>query len=267
MTLKKGLLPAGEFRLDRNDEIFIGGMRFALLCEIGKTGSITQAGKTVGISYRTAWDAVNKMNALSDKPLVESVVGGEKGGGTRLTAQGRAMVELYAAYRLEHDKILASLKHALGDFQRFKLLAQKNSLKVSVRNQLWGKVVSIRKTALTAQVTLRIGSRETLESEITREGLDTLGLQVGDNAFALIKANWISCEPVRKTPKGKAGNRLQATIAALTQAKGGSEVRLCTTGGNVLTIFRKVHSDETPMKIGEKVIAFFAPSCVILGVP
>ena len=56
---------------------------------IGNYGSITQAAKAVGISYKTAWDAVDVMNNLSGDVLVESATGGKGGGGTQLTAAGK----------------------------------------------------------------------------------------------------------------------------------------------------------------------------------
>ena len=48
-----------------------GEQRIALLEAIAATGSITQAAKAVGLSYKGAWDAVDAMNNLADSALVE----------------------------------------------------------------------------------------------------------------------------------------------------------------------------------------------------
>ena len=53
-----------------------------MLEAIGSQGSISAAAKQQGISYRSAWDAVNEMNNLWDSPLVEKSPGGAHGGGT-----------------------------------------------------------------------------------------------------------------------------------------------------------------------------------------
>ncbi|GIS50793.1 MAG: hypothetical protein Ct9H90mP25_2270 [Gammaproteobacteria bacterium] len=47
--------------------------------------------KSVGISYKTAWDRINMMNNLSDKPLVRRSAGGSGGGGTSLTELGKEL--------------------------------------------------------------------------------------------------------------------------------------------------------------------------------
>ena len=62
----------------------IGARRIALLEAIGAAGSITAAAKSVGLSYKGAWDAVNAINNLADRPLVQGSTGGAGGGGTQL---------------------------------------------------------------------------------------------------------------------------------------------------------------------------------------
>ena len=58
-----------------------------LLASVGDTHSISAAAKAVGLTYKAAWDAVEAMNNLAERPLVERSVGGKGGGGTRLTAR------------------------------------------------------------------------------------------------------------------------------------------------------------------------------------
>src|SRR5262245_66192052 len=70
-----------------------GNDRVALLASIADYGSITQAAKAVGVSYKAAWDAIDTMNNLAGEPLVERLAGGKGGGGTRLTQRGLQLVE------------------------------------------------------------------------------------------------------------------------------------------------------------------------------
>ena len=54
--------------------------RIALLQHIAEQGSITRAAKSAGMSYKAAWDAIDELNNLAQKPLVERIVGGKGGG-------------------------------------------------------------------------------------------------------------------------------------------------------------------------------------------
>ena len=72
-----------------------GKERIDLLEEIGICGSISAAAKSVGISYKSAWDATNTLNNLFPKPLVISRTGGKAGGGAELTDEGRHVIEAF----------------------------------------------------------------------------------------------------------------------------------------------------------------------------
>src|SRR5512135_732899 len=99
----------GGIWLGQDHEPVLSDVRIALLEQIGETGSISQAAKVVGISYKTAWDAVDTMNNLSGEPLVERVAGGKGGGGTLLTDTARRLIETYRLVQQEHERFLASL--------------------------------------------------------------------------------------------------------------------------------------------------------------
>jgi len=75
--------------LNRDNSRFLGADRIDLLEKIDELGSITKAAQAVGISYKTAWDQINTINNLAEKPLVERLTGGKGGGGTSLTAEGK----------------------------------------------------------------------------------------------------------------------------------------------------------------------------------
>lgn len=78
--------------MHKGDRPFLGPSRIELLEAIAEHGSIVKAAKAVGISYKTAWENIETMNNLADAPLVERLVGGKEGGGTRLTAQGQQTI-------------------------------------------------------------------------------------------------------------------------------------------------------------------------------
>ena len=62
-------------------------------------------------------------------------------------------------------------------------------MKLSARNVLKGKVVSVEKGATTAHVKIEIASGQTITSSITNESVDALGLTVGGEAYAVVKSS------------------------------------------------------------------------------
>lgn len=74
---------------------FFGLGRAQLLKHIHESGSISNAAKAMGMSYKKAWAMVDDMNTKGTEPYVIAKKGGQKGGGTELTEAGKKMVESY----------------------------------------------------------------------------------------------------------------------------------------------------------------------------
>ncbi len=77
--------------------VMIGPGKAELLEHIRDTGSISAAGRAMGMSYKRAWMLVEVMNAAFRDPLVSSVRGGPQGGGAQLTEAGAQVVAHYRA--------------------------------------------------------------------------------------------------------------------------------------------------------------------------
>jgi molybdate transport system regulatory protein len=75
----------------------IGPGKIRLLEEIGRGGSISQAGRTLGMSYRQAWLLTDDLNRCFRQPVVRAKSGGSQGGGAELTEFGTALVRDYRA--------------------------------------------------------------------------------------------------------------------------------------------------------------------------
>lgn len=84
-------LPAGR----------IGPGKIALLEQIARSGSISAAGRSLGMSYRRAWLLVEELNRLFKEPLVATQLGGVGGGGAALTPLGRSVIDHYRAIEAE----------------------------------------------------------------------------------------------------------------------------------------------------------------------
>ena len=83
-------------RIDIGDKQKFGPGKARLLELIAEHGSITAAGRAMGMSYRRAWMLVDDLNAMFAGKVVEAKPGGTGGGGAHLTDLGR---EVLAAYR------------------------------------------------------------------------------------------------------------------------------------------------------------------------
>src|SRR5690349_3008457 len=73
----------------------IGPGKIGLLEAIDREGSISAAGRALGMSYRRAWDLVDEINRILGAAAVEASPGGYRGGGAVLTDVGRGLVADY----------------------------------------------------------------------------------------------------------------------------------------------------------------------------
>ncbi|WP_159468416.1 winged helix-turn-helix domain-containing protein [Dyadobacter sp. 3J3] len=74
---------------------FFGLGRAQLLKHIDESGSIANAAKAMGMSYKKAWAMVDDMNSKSKDPYVIAKKGGKSGGGTELTEAGKRILRAY----------------------------------------------------------------------------------------------------------------------------------------------------------------------------
>jgi molybdate transport system regulatory protein len=95
-------VPRLIIRLDLGG-VRIGPGKVALLEEIGRSGSISAAGRALKMSYRRAWELVEDLNRGLGIPVVEAAAGGAGGGGARLTEAGEAVISHYRAIEAESN--------------------------------------------------------------------------------------------------------------------------------------------------------------------
>ena len=101
-------------RVDFGSDRALGPGKIKLLETIGKTGSITQAGRALGMSYRRAWLLVDDLNHSFREAVVIKKPGGVQGGGATLTKFGR---ELIAKYRAIETKATAMATRQLRELE------------------------------------------------------------------------------------------------------------------------------------------------------
>jgi molybdate transport system regulatory protein len=91
----------------------VGPGKIDLLERISETGSISAAGRAMGMSYRRAWLLVDNLNRLFRERAVDTKHGGERGGGAALTPFGRALVERFRAVERQAEAAAANELAAL----------------------------------------------------------------------------------------------------------------------------------------------------------
>ena len=95
---QRSLQPLVRIRIVFGEAEMIGPGKADLLEEIGRCGSISAAGRKMGMSYKRAWELVGTLNSMFRAPLVDSTRGGPGGGGAVLTDLGQEVLAQYRAF-------------------------------------------------------------------------------------------------------------------------------------------------------------------------
>ena len=135
---------SGKIWMHKSSGEFLGSDRIVLLEKIREYGSISKAAKVVGISYKTAWEIINTMNNLADKPLVVRMSGGKGGGGTHLTREAAEIIKQFRTIQEEHDRFLGNVAERIGDGEKFYKFVKRIAMKLSARNMFKGTMSRVK---------------------------------------------------------------------------------------------------------------------------
>ncbi|AMK33310.1 TOBE domain-containing protein [Pseudomonas mosselii] len=236
--------------------------RIALLQHVAEQGSITRAAKAAGISYKAAWDAIDELNNLAAKPLVERSTGGRGGGGARLSTEGERVLRLYQRLQALQAQILESAE----DSSDLDLLGRL-MLRTSARNQLQGRISGLRREGRHDRISLDLGGGLEIEALITRGSTERLELALGATVVALLKAGWVRLLGADETPE-PGSNCLKAKVEEVLIEDGPGEVRLALGNGQTLCAFAEAAwLAQRQVQPGSALRVQFHPSFVLLGVP
>jgi molybdate transport system regulatory protein len=256
----------GSLELSRKGHRYLGGNRIRLLEAIDRLGSITHAAKDVNLSYKAAWDAVDAMNNLAERPLLIRAPGGPGGGGSHLTEHGREIVRLYRLLESGYQRLLTHMQAQMHDLDGLNELLRSITVKTSARNQYRGTVKSVHKGAVNADVILELGDGLSIFANITNEAVEELHLKRGREATALIKASLVLLSP-DTTVRTSARNRLCGTVTEIIAGSVNCQVILQLPGHRRLAaIVTSEALKELQLATGVACCALVKASHVILAV-
>ncbi len=233
--------------------------RIEILQLVAVHGSISQAARAAGISYKAAWQAIHTLTNLAGEALVDSSVGGSGGGGAQLTVAGQRLLE--AATQLE-----AARRDVLARFNG-KADGPLGGPRTSMRNHLRAQVERLESDGARdpmVRVVLALAGGGELSSLITRESAELLDLAPGLPVLALCKATAVRVAPLKAgaLPDAPAGNRLTGQVLRMSRGVQRDEVVVTLEGSMQLVGFA-----ERPnrLRAGSRVQAWLDESAVVLA--
>ena len=253
-------------------ELIIGGglnaKVFNLLAAIEREGSIVHAAKAAGLSYRGAWDMIERASDLSPRPLIAKVIGGGEEKGTRLTETGQSLLAAYRRLQEEKAQFLDRLNEQFGHDPIILQWFRRIFMKSSARNQWSGTVASVKLGAVNAEVIISLKGGATLVASITHESAKSLGLEFGQTVIALVKAPMIMVLTDADGYRLSARNQMAGTVTHLLPGPVNTQVTISLdTGDNVVATLTRESAETLGLEIGKPALAVFKASAVILAVP
>jgi molybdate transport system regulatory protein len=208
--------------------------RIDILRQIGQGGSISQAARAVGVSYKAAWQAIDTLTNLAGVPLVHRAVGGAGGGGAVLTEAGHALLAAADAMAQARAEVLQRLAGQGAQ----PAAAARLAVRTSMRNQ-WPCVVRALEAA-GPLVHVHLGGAGAaqalaLTARITQESAQLLGLAPGLPVLALCKATAVQVCGMKEAGEAGEGdavpNAWPGRVTRVARGEAGDEVAAALDAG------------------------------------
>jgi len=230
--------------------------RIDILRRIGQAGSISEAARGAGVSYKAAWQALETLANLAGTPLVEKAVGGTGGGGAVLTPAGQRVLQAAEQMARARQQVLAQLEQG-GDAQPGRAAL---ALRTSMRNQFPCTVGAVTPHQGLVRVQLLLADGGTIYSRITRESVQLLGLKPGLPVLALCKATAV--QVAQRIAPSPTRNVLAGAVTGASRAAAGGEVGLRLPSGVQLVGFAAAGHG---LKAGQAAMAAVDESGVVIA--
>ena len=215
--------------LKLQQKLFADPRRISLLKHIALSGSISQGAKDAGISYKSAWDAINDLLAQIQQK----------------------------AFDVLSDDDALPLNSLLAAISRF-------SLQTSARNQWFGTITARDHDDVQQHVDVLLADGKTrLKVAITAQSGARLGLDEGKEVLILLKAPWVGITQDEAVAQN-ADNQLPGIISHIERGAEQCEVLMALPDGQTLCATVPVN-EATSLQQGQNVTAYFNADSVIIA--
>ena len=204
--------------------------RIDILRRLQDAGSISEAARRAGVSYKAAWQAIDILSNLAGTPLVEKVVGGSGGGGAQLTQAGKELLKASTELELAKSQLVkkASAKTTKSSSPAFL------GLRTTMRNQFPCTVSGIAKKTGFVRVELSSKGGTVFHSKITASSAELFELHIGQQVLVLCKATAVH---IKKTSSEKDKNVVHGIVVRKSRGSASGEVNLLVEPGITIVGF------------------------------
>jgi molybdate transport system regulatory protein len=230
--------------------------RIEILRLVGDSGSISQAARDAGVSYKAAWQAIATLSNLAGGVLVERAVGGAGGGGALLTDAGHRLLAVADQLAESRQQVLAAAA-APGAAALPPI-----GLRTSMRNQFPCRVDRLEVKGQTVRVFLRLPDGSQLISRITQASAELLGLKRDLAVLALCKATAVRVSPKSASPAE--GQQLSGRAQRVSRGANEDEVSLLLDTSLQLVGFA---AGGSGIRAKTPVCALIDESAVVIALP
>jgi molybdate transport system regulatory protein len=235
-----------------------------LLTLVHDLGSISAAARSLGVSYKAAWSAVEELNNLSEYPILDRKTGGDAGGGTALTEHGLNVLNFMKNMDFEYNLFLKALGRKTP--KNFETLTQQMkiiSFTTSSRNQFGGRISEINSGAINSEILVDIGG-DHLVAMVSNKSVRNMGLENDHEVYALVNANNIIIT-TDETIKTSARNSFVGKVKQFDLGSVNGEVILeLHSGKSIVASLTNEAISEMNLQVGAPARALIKASHVIL---
>ncbi len=247
-----------DLRLYNNNEELLTHKKVKLLENIIVYGSISKAAKALGVTYKTAWGWIDKMNSLSPRPLVQKISGGKDGGGTVVTSYAKELISMYEEVEALQHKHLHTLESSFSHLQ------ENDQDRHFAFSRLEAEVKEIVLTKDKAVFLLSLPCGSEISAQTPASFAQVNKLDVGTKVNALIEADTIS---VTKSFEKEISSRNKLNVKVDEIRIDGDDVlltlHLCESQYLTARITHRSYSD-LKIKKGDELMAVFKAYSVTL---
>jgi molybdate transport system regulatory protein len=138
---------------------------------------------------------------------------------------------------------------------------------ISARNVFKGKVTSLKEGPINAEVEITTVGGDRIVAMLTESSVKSLGLAVGNDAVAVIKAPWVALQAGTPEYRFSARNQLKGKVSGLLQGGVNCQVTVALpSGSTVSAMITNAAVTEMGLAEGTPVTALFKASHVLIGV-